>query len=111
MDAIREHHAKWNKPIPKNQSPNVFPDKWIMIYNGGGGVGGWEKNGETLDYVEGNDGGAGFEKRWNDTDTITLCTCMITLMVWIYIVYNHRNEKLYPICVQWIKMQSVKIKT
>ena len=26
-----------------------------MIYNGGGG-GEWEKNGETLDYVEGNGG-------------------------------------------------------
>ena len=24
----------------KNQRPNVFPDKWMMIYNGGEGQGG-----------------------------------------------------------------------
>ena len=50
MDGIGEYHAKWNKPSPKNQRLNVFPDKWRMIYNGGGG---WEKNGGTLDYIEG----------------------------------------------------------
>ena len=50
MEWIREYHAKWNKPISKNQRPNVFPDKWRMIYNGGGG-GEWENNGGTLEYV------------------------------------------------------------
>ena len=108
MDGIGEHHAKWNKPISKKQRPKVFPDKWRMIYNGGGRCGEWEKNGGTLDYVEGNEGG--YEKSWKETDIITLCTCMITQMVWIYIGYNHRNEIIYPICVQWIKMQSVKNK-
>ena len=36
MNGIGEYHAEWNKSIPKNQRPNVFPDKWRMIYNGGG---------------------------------------------------------------------------
>ena len=31
--------CKGNKPVPKNQRPNVFPDKWMMLYNGGGRVG------------------------------------------------------------------------
>ena len=103
-----EYHAKWNKPIPKNQRLNVFPDKWRMIYNGGGTVG-WGKNGKTLDYVEGNER----EGVWKIVEWDRHhypCTCMITWMVWMYIVYNHRIEKLYPIFVQWIKMQSVKIK-
>ena len=39
MDAIGEYHAKWNKPIAKNLRLNVFPDKWMMIHNGGGGLG------------------------------------------------------------------------
>ena len=37
MDGIGEYHAKRNKPIPKDQRLNVFPDKRIMIYNGDGG--------------------------------------------------------------------------
>ena len=46
-----------DKPIPKNQRLNVFPDKWMMIYNGVEG-GGLEKNGGTLYYIEGmKDGG------------------------------------------------------
>ena len=55
MNGIEEYHAKWNKPIPKNQRQNAFPDKWRMIYNGGKGRGEWEKNGGTLDYVKGNE--------------------------------------------------------
>ena len=54
--------------------------------------------------------GRGYERWWNEKDLITLCTCMITRMVWIYIVLNHRKAMMYPICVQWIKMQSVKLK-
>ena len=54
MDGIGEYHAKWNKPRPKNQRPNVFPDKWKMIYNGGGG-GEWENNGGALECVEENE--------------------------------------------------------
>ena len=60
MDGIGEYHAKWNKPNPKNQRLDVFPDKWMMIYNGGGG-GGWEKNGGTLDYIEGSERGSGMK--------------------------------------------------
>ena len=37
MDGIGEYLAKWNKPIPKSQMPNAFSDKWMMIYNRGGG--------------------------------------------------------------------------
>ena len=80
----------------------------MMIRNGGGRDRGWEKNGGTLDYVEGN--GVGYEKWWTETDIITLCTCMIAWMVWIYIVHNYRNKNMYPICVQGIKKQSLKIK-
>ena len=58
----------------KGQRPNVFPNKWMMIYKGGEGVGS-EKRMKEL-YVEGNEGL--YEKWWNETDIITLCTCMIT---------------------------------
>ena len=54
MDGIEEYHAKWNKPSSKNQRSNVFPDKWRMIYNGGGD-GEWENNGGTLEYAEENE--------------------------------------------------------
>ena len=47
MDEIGEYHAKWNKPIPKNQRLNIFSGKWMMIQNRGCG---WEKNGWTLDH-------------------------------------------------------------
>ena len=38
---------------PKNERPNVFPDKWMMIYNGEG----CENNGGTFDYTEEMRGG------------------------------------------------------
>ena len=53
MDEVREYHAKWNKPNPKNQRPNVFSDMWMLIHNKGGGIG---KNRVTLYYVEGSEG-------------------------------------------------------
>ena len=78
----------------------------MMISNGSGGNrrmnsglcgGKWgERAGKIVDW---------------DRHIITLHACMITQMVWLYIVYHHRNEKLNPFCVQGIKMQSVKIKT
>ena len=55
MDGIEEYHAKWNKPSPKNQRLIVFPDKWMMIYNGGWGGWGVKENGRTSDYGEGNE--------------------------------------------------------
>ena len=91
-------------PKIKGQMFFLISGWWYII-----GVGGWEKNGGTLDYVEGNEG-RGYEKSCNETDIITLCACMITGMVWIYIMYNHKNEAMNPICVQWIKMKSVKNK-
>ena len=75
----------------KIQRPNVFSEKWMMIYNGGGS-GEWENNGETVEYVEGNEREGVWEMvEW---DIITLCICMITQMVWICIVYNHRNKTM-----------------
>ena len=34
----------------------------------------------------------------------------ITRMIWVYIMHNNKNEKMYPICVQWFNMLSVKMK-
>ena len=74
------------------------------------GVEGWWLREELRNFRLG--GGkleAGYEKWQNETGIVTLCTCMITLMIWIYIIHN-RNEKMYLIYVQWVKMQSLKIK-
>ena len=38
MDEIGEYHAKWDKPISKNQRTNDFADKWMITHNGGWGV-------------------------------------------------------------------------
>ena len=54
MNGIRDTMLSEISQSQKNKG-NVFPDKWRMIYNGGGGGGEWEKNGGTLDYVEGNE--------------------------------------------------------
>ena len=39
MDGAGEYLAKQNKPNPKNQRPNVFSDKQMMIHNGSRVVG------------------------------------------------------------------------
>ena len=46
MDGVGEYHPKWDKPFPKNQRPNDFSDKWMMIHNRNGEVRKeWKKNG------------------------------------------------------------------
>ena len=108
MDGIGEYHAKWNKPIPKTKGwmLSLRSEEWyIMVWTGGE-----VRRMEELRLCRGKwEGGGGYEKWWNETDIITLCTCMITWMIWIYIVHNHRNKMMHPVYVQRIKMQSVKI--
>ena len=77
MDGVGEYHAKWNKPIPKNQRLNVFPDKWMMIYNGSGGWE-WEKNGGTLDYVEEN------EREWGMKNGGMRLTSLPYVHAWLH---------------------------
>ena len=43
MEGVGEYHAKRNRPIPKNQRPYDFSDKWIMIHNEKGRQE-WRKN-------------------------------------------------------------------
>ena len=50
---VEEYHAKYDKPIPKNQRPNDLSDKRMMIHNGA-----WEgdQNGGRMDCIEGKRG-------------------------------------------------------
>ena len=76
MDGAGEYNTKL---IPKNQRLNVFSVKWMLIHNGEGVLGAKGRMGELWRCVEGNEGrGQGKERWWNETNIITLCTCMIT---------------------------------
>ena len=35
MDEIGEYHAKWDKPISRNQMSNDIANKWMMTHNEG----------------------------------------------------------------------------
>ena len=89
MDEIGEYHAKWDKPISKNQSTNDLADKQMMTHNGG-----WEggKNGEMMEYIEGKEGleGWGVGKYNNESNIITLCKCMIMQIVCCYSMYKQK---------------------
>ena len=121
MVGIGEYHAKWNKPSPKNQKPNVFPDKWRMIYNGVRG-GEWEKNEGNLGYVEGNEREWGMKyggmrqtslpyihvwlHEWCES---TLCTTIemkwCTPFVWMNpnAVFKVKKESMFPVEVMTMK--------
>ena len=91
MDGVGEYHAKWNKPIPKNQRPNVFSDKWMMIHNEG-----WEggQNGVRMNCIEENEGWGGKIIEW-DKHHYPMYMCDYTNGATL-LVYNQRNGSCTP---------------
>ena len=78
MDEIGEYHAKWDKPISKNQKTNDLGDKPMMIHNRG-----WEggKNGGRMDCIEEKEGWGGVEGRKNNR---MRQTSLLYVHVWLY---------------------------
>ena len=33
MEETEDYHAKWNKPVPKIERPNVLSDMWMLTHN------------------------------------------------------------------------------